>query len=98
MNWRRDRELYERPTEIDDVGVLFVDDIGVRTSSEAQQDYLLELINTRGDMPTIYTSNHSPEKLKQLFDARIASRLMSSAIVQLTGKDRRLKGTKVWSV
>ena len=76
--------------QVQSARLLCVDDCGVRTDSEAQQSSLLELLNMRGNRPTIITGNHDPENLHKIFDSRIASRLLAGRALCLQGPDKRL--------
>ncbi len=95
----RDRAMiYKRLRQ---ANLLILDDIGRRKPSATQAslspdqaEILTDIIESRGDRPTIYTSNWTPEQLpKALGDDRIASRVLRGMnTVQFTGIDRRLGG------
>lgn len=71
-----------------DTELLVMDDIGVRSSSEAFRGDLHKIINSRlnANKPTVYTSNVSIEQLEQIFDKRVADRVRASC------KEYRFKG------
>ena len=77
------------------VDKLFIDDLGLRSKQETDFAYvtLYSLLNKRQErlLPTFISSNKSIEKLGQQFDMRIASRLRTAEIIEITGKDRRLE-------
>lgn len=72
--------------------VFILDDIGRRKLTDEQAELLLEIIELRGNKPTIYTGNHPPEELaEKLGDDRISSRILRGMnTVEFTGVDRRL--------
>ncbi len=76
------------------VDKLFIDDLGLRSKQETDFAYvtLYSILNKRQErmLPTFVTSNKSIEQLGQHFDARIASRLRTAEIIEMTGRDRRL--------
>jgi len=76
-----------------DVDKLFIDDLGLRSKQETDFAYvtLYSILNKRQErrLPTFISSNKSIERLGQSFDARVASRLRTALIIELTGVDRR---------
>lgn len=71
---------------------LFVlDELGAR---DRVSDHVYETaylcIDERGGLPLVVLSNWGLEKIAQLFDDRVASRLSKGTVVELTGQDRRL--------
>lgn len=72
---------------------LFIDDLGLRSKAESDFAYvtLFSILNRRQEirLPTIISSNKSIAQLERSFDSRIASRLQTGVIVQMTGADRR---------
>ena len=72
---------------------LFIDDLGLRSKQETDFAYvtLYSLLNKRQErrLPTFISSNKSIDKLGQQFDARIASRLQTAQVIEITGNDRR---------
>jgi DNA replication protein DnaC len=79
--------------ELKNVDKLFIDDLGLRSTPESQfaYDTFYDILNKRQErvLPTFISSNKSIEQLGQTFDARIASRLNTSLIIEMKGKDRR---------
>jgi len=74
-------------------GILIIDDIGVEKMSEWVEETLYAIINKRYEdvLPTIFTSNNSPEELITRLGDRIVSRIVGSCdIIELSGKDKRL--------
>lgn len=72
--------------------LLIIDDIGAERVTAWVRERLVSIINTRvgAGLSTIYTSNLSPEELKEELGDRISSRVLgSSEIVEITGADRR---------
>ncbi|EUJ23451.1 DNA replication protein [Listeria floridensis FSL S10-1187] len=59
-----------------------LDDVGVRTATEAFRSDIHTLINERvtTKKPTVYTSNIAPEQLSQVFDGRLADRIMDQCL------------------
>jgi DNA replication protein DnaC len=69
-----------------------IDDIGVRSASEALRSDLHSIINyrTTNRLPTIYTSNEPIELLAETFDERLYDRARDQAvIIEFTGSSRR---------
>lgn len=78
---------------------IVMDDIGVRSASEAFRADLHEIINYRmvKNLPTIYTSNLPIEAMKEVFDERLYDRMRDKAVVlKFTGESKR--GAKNQSV
>lgn len=74
--------------------LLIIDDIGAERVTEWVRERLVSIINTRvsNNLATIYTSNLSPEELREELGDRISSRVLgSSQVVEITGGDRRVK-------
>jgi len=71
-----------------------IDDFGTRQVTETAFDIVFELIDRRASRPTIVTSNLGLQELSDLFDRRIADRLASGTVVEVTGKSQR-KGKRV---
>lgn len=75
--------------------LLIIDDIGSEKLTEWVRERIVSIIHTRvsNGLSTIYTSNLSPEELKEEMGDRISSRILGcSHVVEITGADRR--GTK----
>jgi predicted ATPase len=86
---------YELIKPLKQVDKLFIDDLGLRSSQETNFVYvtLFSILNKRQErmLPTFITTNKSIEQLGQSFDSRIASRLRTALIIEMTGADRRTK-------
>lgn len=68
------------------------DEIGVKSLTEYEHENLLNLINARLDFnkSNIYTSNLSPEELKEKIGDRLYSRVINSSIeFEFFGSDKR---------
>ena len=80
------------------VDKLFIDDLGLRSKLETDFAYvtLYSILNKRQErmLPTFISSNKSIEQLGRTFDARIASRLRTALIIELTGEDKRIQGSQ----
>ncbi|MBC9785847.1 ATP-binding protein [Heliobacterium chlorum] len=77
------------------VALLAIDDIGIREATEAFKNQFYEVIDTRAveQLATIYTSNEPIERIGQLLDDRIASRIEGSTFpVSFKGEDKRRGG------
>ena len=76
--------------------LLSIEDIGTiksgRIESDFCQDTLLTIIDARVSrkLPTIITTNLSPETILQSFGSRLASRFSTFLTFKLEGRDRRL--------
>ena len=73
--------------------LLIIDDIGAERVTEWVRERMVSIINTRvsNNLATIYTSNLSPEELKEELGDRISSRVLgSSQVIEITGGDRRV--------
>lgn len=73
--------------------LLIIDDIGAERVTEWVRERVVSIINTRvsNNLATIYTSNLSPEELKEELGDRISSRVLgSSQVIEITGGDRRV--------
>lgn len=80
--------------KIQDATLVCIDDVGLREPSNAAYEVFYAMVNSRLGKPTIYTGNLNPTQLANTYDKRIASRLLRSTVIELTGPDRRLSGTK----
>jgi DNA replication protein DnaC len=74
---------------IGDFPFVVFDDIGIKAASDTMNDALLEVIKARGDKPTIYTSNLSPEALANVYDDRVVDRLCSGFVLEFKGESLR---------
>lgn len=86
------REYYARMKKAIEADCLVMDDIGVRSSSEAFRGDLHKIINRRlnEEKPTIYTSNVSMDQLETIFDRRVADRVRDLCYeFRFTGTSKR---------
>jgi DNA replication protein DnaC len=77
------------------VPLLVMDDIGIRDATEAFKNEFYEVIDERASevLATIYTSNVPIEKIADILDDRIASRIEGTTYpVPFGGADKRKKG------
>lgn len=98
---RLEREKFGRAEDnnteqsILDCDLLIVDDLGAEFSTQFTVSALYNIVNCRDleGRPTIISTNLSPEKLKDTYSDRIASRILSNyVILQFDGADiRQLK-------
>jgi DNA replication protein DnaC len=69
-----------------------LDDIGVRSASEAFRSYVHAIVNyrTANAMPTIFTSNLPIEEMERVFDARLYDRMRDMcAVLHFDGTSKR---------
>jgi DNA replication protein DnaC len=69
-----------------------LDDIGVRSASEAFRSYVHAIINyrTANGLPTIFTSNLPIEEMAVVFDARLYDRMRDMcAVLHFSGESKR---------
>lgn len=74
--------------------LLILDDIGAEKATDFVAETLYRIVNYRyiNDLPTIFTSNLSPQELADQIGERSASRIVEMCdIYQLEGGDRRIK-------
>ena len=71
---------------------LVVDDVGASPPTPWVLDALYLLANERRGWkrPTVWTTHHSPERLRDVLGPAIASRLLGGMVLSLHGPDRRL--------
>lgn len=89
----KDPDFEQVLSMVKDCKLLIVDDIGAERVTDWVRERMVSIINTRvsNNLATIYTSNLSPEELKEELGDRISSRVLgSSRVVEITGGDRRL--------
>lgn len=72
-----------------------LDEIGVgKDAGDFRLDVILEVLNTRCNdpvRPLIVTGNLKPSELAQVYDDRVASRILSGTVLQMQGDDRRIR-------
>ncbi len=74
------------------------DDVGIREPTEAQFATFYEMVNSRVGKPTIVTGNIEPNELEDVYDGRIASRLLAGTVLHVVGQDRRIENNVVVEV
>jgi DNA replication protein DnaC len=74
----------------DDVGIAPTDRDGWH--SQMCFEVAFQVSDKRAKRPTVYTSNVKPSELKGIYDARIASRMLSGTVLEMVGDDRRAAG------
>lgn len=78
--------------DVESVNLLVLDELGTRSRpTDPQQEMLRGIIRRREGKPTIYISNLDAENLKEIYDDRVASRICSGTLFELTGPDRRIE-------
>jgi DNA replication protein DnaC len=71
-----------------------LDDIGLRSASEAFRSYVHAIVNyrTANGLPTVFTSNLPIEEMAVVFDARLYDRMRDMcAVLHFSGESRRGK-------
>lgn len=68
-----------------------VDELGIKAPTDHVFESLAMLADLRDRRPTIWISNLSPERLIDTYDERICSRLLCGTVLELRGKDRRIR-------
>lgn len=82
------RRLWDR---IEQTVLVVIDELGSREKvSDHHYDVVKRLLDKRENMPAVFISNHSLEKLAAIYDDRLASRLAYGTILIVKGRDRRL--------
>jgi DNA replication protein DnaC len=69
-----------------------LDDIGVRSASEAFRSYVHAIVNyrTANALPTVFTSNLPIEEMERVFDARLYDRMRDMcAVLAFSGESKR---------
>jgi len=75
--------------------VAILDELGSRsTVSDFHYEQVKRAIDLRQERPLIVVSNHTIERIADLYDDRIASRLAGGTVIAFEGKDRRLSCRK----
>jgi DNA replication protein DnaC len=78
------------------VSIALFDDVGAQKVSDYTVDAWYKIVDRRyrHNLPTFFTSNLTPKELAATLGARTASRIISGALFELTGEDRRTKKHK----
>lgn len=74
--------------------LLFIDDLGRETKSDRLKRQYFEIFNERycNNLPTIITSNYTLDKLGDIIDGSIVSRMQEWKTIEFRGPDRRKNG------
>lgn len=79
-----------------DCRLLIIDDLGTEFSNQFTVSTLYNLLNTRQNkgLPTVISTNLSPEELRAKYEDRIYSRIIGSdcRVLVFTGRDNRING------
>lgn len=67
-----------------------VDEIGLRSDSDARYETIFTALEDRGGAPSIYISNLPMDAIREVYDRRITSRLEGGTVFVLDGPDRRV--------
>ena len=89
----KDPDFEQVLTMVKSCKLLIIDDIGAERVTDWVRERVVSIINTRvsNNLATIYTSNLSPEELREELGDRISSRVVgSSQVIEMVGGDRRL--------
>ena len=69
---------------------IFLDDLGTMEPTRPMFNAFFDLLELRkADPRIIITSNHDPNRIAELFDDRVRSRIMAGTMIYLRGEDRR---------
>jgi len=72
-----------------------LDELGMhQKTGDFEYDAVKKFADWREDLPAIYVSNHWAEKMGQLYDRRIQSRLTCGTQFELIGDDRRMEAAE----
>lgn len=74
-----------------------LDDVGVRSSTDAFRSYLHDIINYRvsNELPTVYTSNFAIDGMKSVYDGRLYDRMREQCVsLHFDGESHRGIGRK----
>ena len=87
-----DQDFEQVLSMVENCNLLIVDDIGAEKVTDWVAERVVSLIHRRysNGLCTIYTSNLSPEELKEKMGERVASRVLgSSKVIEISGGDWR---------
>lgn len=86
------KRIGERIKRVQQAPFAVIDDIGVRSASEAFRSYVHAVINYRvtNALPTIYTSNLPIKDMERVFDARLYDRIRDqTGEIHFAGQSKR---------
>lgn len=83
-------------SNLKNVDVLTLDDIGIRPPTDGFLDFLYSIVNHRVnyELITIYTTNFSSKETNEKYGPRMVSRMYSGIKIEFRGEDLRLKYRK----
>jgi len=78
-------------------GIAIFDDVGAQKVSDYTVDAWYKIIDRRyrNNCPTMFTTNLTPEELEDTLSDRVISRILSGAVFNFPGDDRRIQ--KHWT-
>lgn len=69
-----------------------LDELGMHDPTrDFEFDAVKGFADWREDRPAVYVSNQPPKRIQELYDQRIASRVLCGTVYELTGADRRFE-------
>ena len=73
--------------------ILMIEDLAACKNSDFSQEVILQIIDSRLEncLPTIITSNISPDNIGKLLGERFSSRLKTYLVIKLGGTDKRCR-------
>lgn len=78
-------------SHLSEAPLVVLDEIGIREVKDIHYETVKRLLDDRESRPLVVISNHDLERVQELYDPRIASRLGAGSVVYLAGEDQRLK-------
>jgi len=89
-------DSHERQKRIQEAALAILDELGEREKvADLQATTIKKFLDARefhNHRVAIYISNLTPDQLPDVYDDRIASRLLAGTVFELTGPDRRRTG------
>jgi len=80
---------------VDRVALVVLDEVGTRgTVSDWHYETVKRVLDTREGKPLLVAGNLSLDALAQVYDDRVASRLVGGSVVHIGGPDRRLPASR----
>lgn len=85
--------------ELEKAQLVVLDEVGSSAKvSEFHYETVKKLLDRREGLPLVCISNLSLDRLAEVYDDRVASRLAAGTVITLTGRDRRLQAGRSRSV
>lgn len=86
-HWDGDEWIWQRIRRAD---LVAIDELGSnRWDSQREYRGVFRAAELRQNRPTIWIGNHGPERLADVYDDRIQSRICCGTVIELSGSDRR---------